>query len=485
MFLTGSVPVPNQFNHIEMKHNSKMECSFMFEHQPIKSKRYIFGLNSQVDKSVEQGLLDLDQLWFADYLKTLQKTGEVDAQVEVYIRVVKRIETLDSRFYESNKKKYQETSNGRTHLVEQVTYGAEFIFSMRKTVDLSCETKESAQGGLYLSAKSYFDQAIGSHSTSIRPSADLDRVCCTLHSSLDVDNFADRPFRVISEHLRNIINKEDNLWQPIEILLRFIPEQLETRLWSDKLSDHHLEKEKTEEIWNWIVEQSNSLSSHPSVDRIPPLAKIVTQLRDGLSSLRKAIKNFAKSNTSEQAKISISNLTAEVSEWLIHRRREIETILMLLKQSQLPMFDIEHIKSWAPSKDQNRTKVFALKVGYISDPLMEKIKHLTNNPDPVTKLPVFPVLSAGKERFGLIGRKLRKFAEEEQDHQLGTNPDTSFYIGLVPVSSTLDDGTITIIEYEEEASEDDTSRKCKKGDDNFLYYTFKGLTLIRILYFSY
>ena len=128
------------------------------------------------------------------------------------------------------------------------------------------------------------------------------------------------------------------------------------------------------------------------------------------------------------------------------------------------MFDIEHIKCWAPSKDRNRTKVFALKVGYIyiSEPLMEKIKHLTNNPDPVTKLPVLPVLSAGKERFGLIGRKLRKFAEEEQDHQLGTNPDTCFYIGLVPLSSTLDDGTITIIEHEEESSEDDTSRKYKK-----------------------
>ena len=67
-----------------------------------------------------------------------------------------------------------------------------------------------------------------------------------------------------------------------------------TRLWSNKLADYHLEKEKTEEIWNWIVDQSNSLSCHPSLDGIPPLAKIMTQFRDGLSSLRKAIKNFAK-----------------------------------------------------------------------------------------------------------------------------------------------------------------------------------------------
>ena len=100
---------------------------------------------------------------------------------------------------------------------------------MRKTVDLSnnyAKRRKSAQGSLYLSAKSYFDQIIGSHSTSIRPPADLDRVWCTLHSSVDVDNVASRPFRVIFEYLRNIVNKEDNLrkWQPIEILLRFIPE---------------------------------------------------------------------------------------------------------------------------------------------------------------------------------------------------------------------------------------------------------------------
>ncbi len=433
----------------------------MFQHQPIKLKRYALGINSQVEKSMEQGFLDWDRLWFAHYLKSCQTEGE-EARVDVYIRVVRRVETFDSRFYESNKKKYQETSGGRTHLVEQVVYGAEFVFSMRKVVDRSCETKESVEGSIYLAAKTYFAQALNS-STSIQVPADLDRVSCTTYSSMDVDNVVESSFRLSSQFLRDAINKDDRKWRPVEILLRYIPEQLETRLWSDRLADHQLEKEQTDGIWKWIVDQSRDMSTHPSVDRIPPLAKAMAQFRDGLTPLRKAIKNFSKSNTPEQAKTSISNLMSEVAEWLIHRRREMESVLLLLKDSQLPMFDLENIQTWEPSNEQNRTKVFVLKVGSIPDPLMEKIKILTNNSAPAAKLPVFSVLSGGKERFGLIRRKLRKFAEEEQSHHLSSNPDTGFYIGLVPVSSPLDDATITTIEYHEEECLGDSPKKYKTG----------------------
>ena len=73
-------------------------------------------------------------------------TGEDEKnviQIDVYFRFERRTEKIvQEHFTHLKMYDYQLISGGQraTHLVEQVVYGAEFIFSMRKAVG-QCETK--------------------------------------------------------------------------------------------------------------------------------------------------------------------------------------------------------------------------------------------------------------------------------------------------------------------------------------------------------
>ena len=447
--------MPKESIKIENKFNSKIECSFLFPHQSLKSKRYPLGITTHLNRSIEQGFIDWSTFWLADYLQSTPANCQDNvAQVEVYFKVTRRIETLDPRFRQVKWKEYQTVSEGQTHLVEQVVYGAEFLCSMRRPVDITRETKESVQSSIYLASKTYFDQAIGPNSIDVQPPAELENVTCTMYSNLKTSGAVVGLFSSSSAYLKDVINDDDPLqqWWPIEILLRYIPDQLATRLLSEKTDDAQIEKEKTEETWKWLDDQSSLMLDYPSFGRIRPLAKVVTQFRSLLGPLKKAIDLCEKSSSNkEAAKIVISNLLGELGEWLTHRHREMQMIFSLLVDNTqlLPyMFDLEEIKSWAPSNGMKKADVFVLKVDYIKqDKLMEKIKNLIGHPGPIEKLPVFPLFSLGKKRLEFISKSLQQFAEGAQVSQLGPSPDVGYYIGLVPASSPLDDGTITIVEF--------------------------------------
>lgn len=431
---------------------------FLFQHQSLKMKCYALGIDSHLNRSIEQGLIGFDNFWLADYLKmSPTDCDDTVAQVDVYFRVVRRTETVSQGFRQSSKwKEYQWTSEGQTHFVEKVVYGAEFLCSMRRSVDLTRETKESAQGSMYLAAKTYFDQAIGPNSIDVQPPAELDSVTCTMYNSLKSGDVVVGSFSSACAPLKDVINDDDPLqqWRPIEIFLRYIPEQLKTRLESEKTENVQLEKEKMEETWKRLADHSSLILAHPSADRARPLKKVVAQLRDRFARLRFAAENFLKSSEPtkrEVAIVAISLLLEQITEWLIRRHRDLQMFTSLLRDNtqQLPdMFDLEEIKAWAPSNGLKKASVFVLKVDYIrKDELLEKVKLLTNHSGPVEKIPVFPVFSLGKKRLEFISKSLQAFAEEAQASQHSPSPDTGYYIGLVPLTSPFDDGTITAVEF--------------------------------------
>ncbi len=424
----------------------------MFQRKPLNSKCHVLGIKSHLIDSIESGVLDSDQLWFGGYLKSFQTEREDEVRVDVYFRTVRRTESLDSRMYELNQEKFQETRGDWTHLVEQVVYGAELICSLRKKVDRSCETKKGAEGSLYLAAKTYFDGAIGLNSTSIAPPPELNNVSCVIYNSLDVNNVIEGSFWQSCEYLRDAINQEERpKWKPIEFLLRYIPEQLENRLSSEKSRDLKTELEQKDLMLEWVANESHSLLSHPSLRQNAPYARVLSQFWSQLKPLKIALaKQAQKMTNKEEANNSICNLLDEMTDWLIRRRKEIETMAMLWKgvnsDAQLPMSAFEEIKALTASKRLPRAKVFVLKLNYIQDPLLEKVKVLTNDSQVAAMLPVFSILSAGKETFTSVNKKLKDFAEEAQCHKLGPNVNTSYFIGL-GTDSSLVDGSVLAFDY--------------------------------------
>ena len=397
------------------------------------------GINSHYYQSIQSQ--SLDHFWFGDYLKSTPMDEDI-VQIGVYFRVTRRTETADPQFFISKSNEYHSTSGGLTHLVEEVVYGAEFICSMRKKVDMSCETKENAEGRLYLAAKSYFDQAIGPNSTSTQPSPDLENVDCIIHTSLQ-KGVLQGSFRSSCEYLRDVINKDNPLqsWRPIEILLCSIPAHLNARLALEKMKDSQLGQERTRLKWNRIGSESASLSSHPIVDRVPPFKKMLVKFRLLLEPLSNVLNEYPPEDFAH----SVSNLMEELIEWLMHRRQEIEKVASLLENTDLLACDLDDVKNWGASKEQKSAKVFIFRINYIEDHLMKKITMMTKHGEPAGKLAVFPLLSAGKERLDCVDKKFQKFCNEAKQ-----NPaqETHYFIGLAPASFSLDDGTIKAVDIE-------------------------------------
>ncbi|XP_032793333.2 uncharacterized protein LOC116930081 [Daphnia magna] len=457
--LKSSILVPGECIRIEHKLIPETERYFFFN-QPDKFKPSLLGINSHLKESIEQGSVDLNLLWFADFLRVIPSEGdENEALVTVFFRVIRRTETLDQHFFHSKIFDYQLDCGGwATHLVEQVVYGAELICSMRRPVDWRRETKDSAEENIYLVAKAYFDRIIGPKAINTEPPIELEKVSCRILSSLEDVQPTESSFRMSCEFLKDVINfKEDNqpakLWRPIYIVRRQIPKQIEARILLDRLTDKRL---KIERKWHWIMKETHRLAKHPFLNRVPPFERAIRQFIELLEPAESEIMQYdinviAKKCIQDQVSKDIKTmadclLLSDMVDWLIQRRSEIDAICLMLKGNhQMGMFDMPEIESRPSSSGEKRARVFVLKVDYISDPLMERIQNLIGNLEPVHKLPVFPVISSGKERLGIISRAFHGFSEEAR---WCSNEQYSYYqIGLVPVSSPLEDGTIKTIVY--------------------------------------
>lgn len=439
--------VPDSSIHVEKRVNLKTECTYMFhEHEPITLKRYVLGINTHLNNNLKNRNVDWQKLWFTKYLKALKAArDEHVVKIDVHFRVVRQIATLDHRFFLEKLQEYQSTRSGWTHLVEQVVYGAEFICSIWKPVDLKVETRECSEGSLYLAAKTYFDDAIGSHwSTNKELPAALKNARCTIYNSLDSDNVLEGTFQISFTWLREAINREDLALQSMEILLRYVPENLEILHQRETLCDRQLENDRIEFRLHWIKEQSRILSAHPLLKRAPIFARPLERLLHLLEPLQNEFQKYTETHSPQEANNSISNLLTEVTDWLIVRRKQIEAIASLINESQFRVVEWDEIESC--DIEQKLTKMFILKVDYVQDHLMAKINFLTKFYSEYggVKLPVFPILSAEGESFKQIGRWLQNFTEEAS--LAGPMQETFYCIGLVSDQAALD-GMVANIEY--------------------------------------
>ncbi len=405
-------------------------------------------MNSHLLSSIQQGTLDIQSLWFAKcFNKKSENEGDV-AQVDVIFRIAKRTETLKISFLDEKMNEYQLKTGGLTHLVNQVVYGVEYICSMRKTINRSCETKENVEASMYMAAKAYFDVALSSDLAYIKPSIELRNVRCKIYSSLHSLHAMDLFFGHVCPWLKQNMNNECQTWQPIKMSLFSIPKKIETMLYFESLADLELEKAKNKAVWNWIVSQTLFLSANRQLHRIPPFFKHLEQFSSALKNLWKATlaNHFCKTDTPYQTVAKISTFLREVTEWLTNRKREIELASSLLKDNLLAMFDLENIKIRASSNDYpfKRTMYFVFRIDYIEDRLMEKINTFIKRSETAVKLPIFRLFHAIEdEKRRTIMENFRKFTKEARTH---FNPDICYCIGLASPSSSYIDGEIQVLD---------------------------------------
>ncbi|KAK4030164.1 hypothetical protein OUZ56_023140 [Daphnia magna] len=448
--------VPDQGK--EISHAKQTKFSFFYQ-QPSKSKSQILGINSHVQRYINEGLPDSPQPWFVHYLNISPKDGDdEEAQVTAIFCVERRTETINCNFVESQMFKYQLRSGGKaTHLVGKVVSGAEMICSFHRPLDSKRETKDSAQRNIYLWAKNYFDQILVGQSAIESIPTELDKVSCTIFSSLNDGKPIEKTFLEFSSYLLNDckFDKDDHppIWKPIDLSLLLIPEQIEVRDWLDRKNDFASEMERHKLTWAWIEDESRSIFSHSSIDRIPLFKNIMSKFQHVLPAFydkmyEKIDKKFAdkayeKCHTEDALKKlrDISDFLNGVIDWLANRRDEIEEFSQLTSGTELFAMDLEEIKNHMTKRDQKFAKVFVLKVEYKEDPIIGFMLKEVGDQTSIAKLPVVPIVSHEKVSHPVRG-KFEKFAIEAQVSDDSSSGDTSYYIALVQISSTFDDGDI-------------------------------------------
>jgi hypothetical protein len=189
--------------------------------------------------------------------------------------------------------------------------------------------------------------------------------------------------------------KEADKWKPIEIILKFkfnqkLSAEIKARILTEKLSDVEFEVEKNLAMLKAIIKENNFILKQPSINRVPPFEMAMCQFLDLLVAFQKKIDNFysrlfVKMWSPEQIeKIlggmkSISDLLIDTTDWLIHRRKEIEIMFSLLSDTYLPMSDLKEIKSTVSSCKGKCLRDITLKMDYTQDPLIDNLAKYIKN----------------------------------------------------------------------------------------------------------
>ena len=279
----------------------------------------------------------------------------------------------------------------------------------------------------------------------MEPPLELDNISCVLYSSFAVGQVFNFPvLRNLVDWLRKtFLFTEDEDWRPVEISLCEIPAYLENLLQSEKMMKNENEVELN---WYWIRTESQILTKHPAIHRIPPFKKILDHFVNQLEPLRNKIEQFraAKFTTFEltwKRQEHVQHLLSSAMDWLARLRREIDSLNVILNGSQLDIPEFSEVESRPLIASPSRVNTFILHVDYKLDPLMEDIQKLLGLASPDVKRPFFPIAAAGKKRLEEVGEAQCSFSEEARL----CSRNRSYQIKLVPASSSMTEGSVESI----------------------------------------
>ena len=405
----------------------------------------LMGIDTHLEKSIEEGNLDVDHLWLANYLKA-KPAGDNVAEVTAFFRIVRRIENINQQFIDRNMHQYQLESGSRaTHLVQQVEYGAEFIVSLKRNFGLNTETTNSAIESLTLATREFFDKAVKSNWIAIDPLFQLANVSCSIMSSLRSELVIKVTLRQAAECLRDATKCiEDANWRPVEIVLVHIPSQLETLIQTEKIN-----KKKRDLLLtlNLMLSKSQTLSNHPVLKKVRCFKNIVDHFIVLMNSFLVKTEQFYSQHVAMYTPPSVvlkelesaHNLLNSAGNWLAQLGKEVDSLHPILNGIHLAVIEVDlaEIKMSPFPANTDQVKVFVLKVDYKEDQVLNNLHKFTGYSSFPCKRPFFLVASAGAQGLKDVATKLARFANEA-----GSNPKGCYVIGLVPLDSQLNDGEI-------------------------------------------
>ncbi|KAI9559809.1 hypothetical protein GHT06_013816 [Daphnia sinensis] len=420
--------------------------TLLFHQQPEKCKSHFLGIDSHLLQNMKRWSVPGPQLWFADYLNTNSMDGDEEhAQVTLLFRVVRRTETVDLEFSRSKIDHYrQESANvGALHVIDEVLYGAEVICSMRKTLDLTRETKASTELSIYIAAKKYLNEIIMESTSAVMP-VELKKVSITILSSIKSRKKTAKSFISLIDYLQHLLRPGTihSKWKPIEFVLRNEPAIRTGVQLQPSMKANVTFKERV----------IRYISNDPSLKHFPLLEKHVRHFDQLLSPVWKKAEevfenqNYESPSTETDLKriLPLVNGLDKIIKWLDFRRKEIQKIDWLFGGTDLVLLDMQEIEAQMTTKACKTAKLFVFKVEYRQDfTIPNAIKKWCGQE--ISPLPVLAIFTYEKERLESVRTAIREFANEARLAKLSSANGTSYYVGIDP--SMWNDETIKTVDY--------------------------------------
>ena len=425
-----------------------------------KERLFSFGIGQHLSRQLDAQKCKMNSLWFYNHLKD-EAFGNCNSdnefQIIAYLTFTRRTETLKEDFISSNIWNYCDDNHGGTYLVQEVEYGAEFVFRMRKSVDPLKETKQSVKQTMELTLDNYLENFFNDTSSPPIFNRLFETMSCSFQSSIGNGFMYSGTFDQCLQKIQEMTNMEkndrQNTWRPVAMQLRRIPTRSEIRVAMDYFKDTAFNLKVMLES---VAQRCRHILESPSLHRLPTIKKSLVEVTELLQPItpacNKIIDDLQNKHYSQKQYDSITvpydNLLTRAYNWLAKYYQDVSKAAYVLRGNNLPVFDLRSITKpiIEPHRDVKHTHVFVLHFTCITNGLDKRFKQWTK--DPAKDLHVFNSETSDEPNMTWenIYKEWQGFLDDSFEF---ADKDMEFAVGILSPSSPYKEGTVVTIGNDE------------------------------------
>ena len=468
--MTGIIEIPNESVELHI-YNGLVDSQTISIDVSEEARLSCIDINQHLRLQMRAQNLKMNRLWFYKYMEdeAFARCDNInEVYITVYLNFCRKYEAIEEKFLDLNITKYCANKYGGTHLVKSVTYGAEFVLWMRKPIDPSKGTKQTAEQTLRLELKSYLDYFFKPDLDPPDLDEELNSMSCSFQSSIHNSFTSNGTFAQCLQMIKELIDMEkndrENIWRTTRMRLCPIPTLVEIQKTNELHADTVFKLELKQQ---WVKGKFQQLVESHSFRQVPflrtPVIEFQKLMKPIASLINKKVKKFKKMQNkyySPDYYSSITepyvNLLQEALEWLTIYREFMEKVEFVLKgNSLIPVLDLRSIReeqSEVGDGEFKKVKVFVLHFACVTAALDERFKKWLEHSG-ISEYPsVFTTEYSEVDSFvyvpsAIIHKKFQTFSNEAI-HSVGD--DVSYAVGILSLKSPYyEEGTVFTMSYKE------------------------------------
>ena len=440
----------------------KFQVAYDFLQQQLDFKWKHLKVDSHLKVSILSGLVPHDQIWFSPYLQ--EDHNCFMAQIAVFFDVFHRKESLENDANLTGLLEMDETNP--THVVKEITYGANFIIIFEKPVS-SIQDKDDSESQMFIEIRQVMNEILLDKINQLSPENYTflsNSTSCRVFSSLKREDPVSISFPDCICLLQRDLSPAN--WQnfiPIEIVLHQFPAGIQTTIRCVTDHDVFANLSMLNSSMFELKNRSSKLLRHPTLSLVPNLSdrlkefdrcinvlegKLLKKMRTELIACRRGEQTVLKMTENLSNFYDLFFYRGKLMQWLLERQRELAIMKNLLAGIPLVFIPEAHLNLLAIQS----MEIFVFQTVRSEDPLISKFKNRLHLPGGTNLWVNFKITSATSHKIQDLRQKLSDFLEKNRHAP-------SNRLVLLSTSETQEDGHITIVNSPYLRAESSPSKK--------------------------